>query len=168
MLIFGIDPGIGGSGSPTGVALLRFDGLTPRLVERWVLHATRGDWQARCDEVLGRLSRVIAPYAQQQPALCYELSWVGENVQSALKLRDLGGGVRGLAAGFGLSCIGVQPAESKAALTGDARADKAMMIAAARAVFGVAMNEHEADACAHGLAGEAALRARKLIEGTAR
>ena len=123
----------------------------------------RGEWQTRCDAVLFRLSRLILPRRAELTALCYELSWVGENAQSALKLRDLGGGVRGLAVGFGLACIGVQPAESKLALAGDGRADKQQMIAAARQVFGVALNEHEADAAAHALSGEILLRTRKLI-----
>ena len=161
MLIIGVDPGLGAS--PTGVALVRFDGLTPHLVDRWTLKSERGDWQTRCDAVLFRLSRLILPRRAELTALCYELSWVGENAQSALKLRDLGGGVRGLAVGFGLACIGVQPAESKRALAGDGRADKQQMIAAARQVFGVTLNEHEADAAAHALAGEAELRVRKLI-----
>lgn len=161
MHCFGIDPGLGNS--PTGVALVRFAGLTPHLVDCWTLKSERGDWQTRCDAVLFRLSRLILPRRAELTALCYELSWVGENAQSALKLRDLGGGVRGLAVGFGLACIGVQPAESKRALAGDGRADKQQMIAAARQVFGVTLNEHEADAAAHALAGEAELRVRKLI-----
>ena len=46
MLIIGVDPGLGAS--PTGVALVRFDGLTPHLVDRWTLKSERGDWQTRC------------------------------------------------------------------------------------------------------------------------
>ena len=118
---------------------------------------------ARLKVYLAQVTERALAAEAELTALCYELSWVGENAQSALKLRDLGGGVRGLAVGFGLACIGVQPAESKLALAGDGRADKQQMIAAARQVFGVALNEHEADAAAHALSGEILLRTRKLI-----
>lgn len=38
--VFGIDPGF--AGSPTGAALLRFDGLTPTLVDVWTLRPVEG------------------------------------------------------------------------------------------------------------------------------
>ena len=159
MLIFGIDPGF--ANSPTGIALVQLDEAHACLVGHWTLMAAGGDWQSRCDRILTQLAYLLVAYVPRRPSLAYELGWVGANAQSGLKLRDLGGGVRGLAAAFGLDCIGVQPAESKRALARAGNADKAAMCAAARARFGVVLSEHEADAAGHALAGAALLQARR-------
>lgn len=164
--VFGVDPGY--AASPTGVALLRFDGLTPRLVDVWSVRPRGREWQARINDALGQVldilvvrSRGIKPLGPV--LLSYELSYIGENPQSALRLAQLGGGVRGLAIALGLGVVAVQPSESKLALAGRGGATKEQMIAKARQVFGVRLTEHEADACAHALAGEAKLR-RQAVE----
>lgn len=166
MLVIGVDPGLGNS--PTGVALVRFAGLTPHLVGAWTIRPRGRDWQARIDDVLGQLLALISPrvpvLAPRGPVLLsYELSYIGKNAQSALHLAQLGGGVRGVALALGLRVVAVQPSESKLALAGRGGATKEQMIAKARQVFGVRLTEHEADACAHALAGEAKLR-RQAVE----
>ena len=163
---FGIDPGY--ATSPTGVALLRFDGLTPRLIDVWTVQPRGREWQSRIDDALGQVLDILGVRSHKVRALgpvllSYELSYIGENPQSALRLAQLGGGVRGLALALGLAVVAVQPSESKLALAGSGSASKEQMIAKARQVFGVRMTEHEADACAHALAGEAKLR-RQAVE----
>lgn len=164
--VFGIDPGF--SASPTGAAQLRLDGLTPHLVDAWTIRARGRDWQARIDDVLEQLIGVLGPRVRSLPAgsglLAYELSYIGENAQSALRLAQLGGGVRGVAMLLGLRVIAVQPSESKLALVGRGGATKEQMIARARQVFGRDLTEHEADACAHALAGEAAVRQQAVTK----
>ena len=164
--VFGVDPGY--ATSPTGISLLRFDGLTPHLVDVWTVRARGREWQARIDDVLGQLLALISPrvpvLAPRGPVLLsYELSYIGKNAQSALHLAQLGGGVRGVALALGLRVVAVQPSESKLALAGRGGATKQEMIDKARQVFGHALSEHEADACAHALSGEAKLR-RQAVE----
>ncbi len=166
--VFGVDPGY--ATSPTGVSLLRFDGLTPRLIDVWTVRPRGREWQVRIDDALGQLldilsirARVVKPLGPVM--VSYELSYIGENPQSALRLAQLGGGVRGLGLALGLAVVAVQPSESKLALVGSGGANKEQMIAKARQVFGVAMSEHEADACAHALAGEAKLRNQAIRKG---
>lgn len=160
----GIDPGF--AKAPLGCAMLEFDGATPRLLFTRSIRSTRGgDWQARTDEVLGELRdwllvEVVPFYPRFLVA--YELAHVDKNVQTALRLADLGGGVRGLALAMECSCIGVEPAQSKVALTGLSNADKGAMVRAARVLFGVEVSEHEADAVGHALAGQAAYHLRKI------
>lgn len=162
MHLFGVDPGF--ADAPTGVALIRCGGPSPQLLDTWTLRARGRDWQARIDDVLAQL---IALLATRGPALvplgpvgvAYELSYVGQNAQSALRLAQLGGGVRGAALTLGLRVVAVQPSESKRALAGNGAANKDEMIAAAKARFGRRLSEHEADAIGHALAGEAKLRA---------
>ena len=163
---WGVDPGF--ASSPTGVALVRFDGLTPRLVGAWTIRPRGRDWQARIDDALGQLLALISPrvpvLAPRGPVLlAYELSYIGENPQSALRLAQLGGGVRGIGLMLGMRVVAVQPSESKLALVGRGGATKQEMIDKARQVFGRSLTEHEADACAHALAGEAKLR-RQAVE----
>jgi len=166
--VFGIDPGF--ANSPTGVALLRFDGLTPRLIDVWTVQPRGREWQARIDDVLGQVLDILGVRSHKvralgPVALSYELSYIGENVQSALRLAQLGGGVRGLALALGLGVVAVQPSESKLALAGSGSAGKDEMIAKARQVFGVRLTEHEADAVAHALSGEAKLRNQAIRKG---
>lgn len=68
-----------------------------------------------------------------------------------------------LAVAQNLDVIGVQEAESKVALAGLSNATKADMIAAARHIFGRELSEHESDAAAHALAGEANWRRARLV-----
>ena len=166
---FGIDPGF--ASSPTGVGLLRFDALIPALVGAWTIRPRGRDWQARIDDALGQLLALISPrvpvLAPRGPVLVsYELSYIGENPQSALRLAQLGGGVRGIGLMLGMRVVAVQPSESKLALVGRGGATKQEMIDKARQVFGRSLTEHEADACAHALAGEAKLR-RQAVERSA-
>ncbi len=162
MHCFGVDPGF--ASSPTGVALVRFDGLTPRLVGAWTIRPRGRDWQARIDDVLGQLIPLLSMRLPRGPVLLsYELSYIGENPQSALRLAQLGGGVRGIGLMLGLQVIAVQPSESKLALVGRGGASKQEMIDKARQVFGRSLTEHEADAAAHALSGEAKLR-RPAVE----
>ena len=163
---WGVDPGF--ASSPTGVALVRFDGLAPHLVGAWTIRPRGRDWQARIDDVLGQLLALISPrvpvLAPRGPVLLsYELSYIGKNAQSALHLAQLGGGVRGVALALGLRVVAVQPSESKLALAGSGAAGKEQMIAAAKQIFGRVLTEHEADACGHALAGEAKVR-RQAVE----
>ena len=162
MHCFGVDPGY--AASPTGVALVRFDGLTPALVGAWTIRPRGRDWQARIDDALGQLIPLLSMRLPRGPVLlAYELSYIGENAQSALRLAQLGGGVRGIGLMLGLRVIAVQPSESKLALVGRGGATKQEMIDKARQVFGRSLTEHEADACAHALSGEAKLR-RQAVE----
>ena len=165
MHCFGVDPGY--ATSPTGVALVRFDALTPHLVGAWTIRPRGRDWQARIDDALGQLISLIGhsrTLTGLGPVLLtYELSYIGENPQSALRLAQLGGGVRGIGLMLGMRVVAVQPSESKLALVGRGGATKQEMIDKARQVFGRSLTEHEADACAHALAGEAKLR-RQAVE----
>ncbi len=166
---WGVDPGF--ASSPTGVALVRFDGLAPHLVGAWTIRPRGRDWQARIDDVLGQLLALISPrvpvLAPRGPVLLsYELSYIGKNAQSALHLAQLGGGVRGVALALGLRVVAVQPSESKLALAGRGGATKQEMIDKARQVFGPGLSEHESDACGHAMAGEAKVR-RQAVERSA-
>lgn len=185
--VVGIDPGF--ASSPTGCALLDLTDA-PRLIAAIEFKPRcGGDWQRRCDDILVQLkdwlTGVVLP--RYQPLLlAYALPHLRErkddelkplrrsqterangtkvlNAQTALKLADLGGAFRGLASALSLDCIGVQETESKVALTGRSDADKQMMIDGARQVFGRQLSEHCADACGHGLAGEANWRRYRLV-----
>jgi Holliday junction resolvasome RuvABC endonuclease subunit len=160
MLTIGIDPGL--ADAPMGCAAVRFDDSTLRLLDTRLLRPARGtgrDWQARCDSLLEQLAswlRIeILPYWPPPILLAYELTHIQANPQTALRLADLGGGVRGITAALEILAIGVQPAASKVALTGHASATKAMMQQAASVLFGGSRSEHEADAIGHALAGQA-------------
>lgn len=163
----GLDPGF--AKAPLGLAMLAFDSGTPSLIFTHSIRSIRGgDWQRRADEVLGELRdwlRIeVLPF--YPPFLfSYELAHVQTNPQTALRLADLGGGIRGLAAMLEYPCIGVEPVQGKVALTGQAGADKQMMIDACRKFFGRALSEHEADAVGHALAGEALVRRRAIEVG---
>ena len=104
MHCFGVDPGY--ATSPTGVALVRFDALTPHLVGAWTIRPRGRDWQARIDDALGQLLALISPrVAVLAPCgpvlLSYELSYIGKNAQSALHLAQLGGDQLAALAGIG-------------------------------------------------------------------
>lgn len=170
MIVLGIDPGF--ASAATGGALLDLGGAAPRLIATYTLRARRGGaWHVRVDDILVQLHDLlrieILPY---YPSLLlgYELPHVEKNVQTALRLADLGGAVRGIGVVYGLSVVGVQPAESKVALTGDAGADKAAMVRAARVLFGRDLSEHEADAIGHALAAEAELRRARVVREAGR
>jgi len=180
----GIDPGF--ASSPTGCALLDLRD-TPRLVEAFEISPRcGGDWQRRCDDVLAQLADRIRNCNLELTLLAYALPHLRTrtedtprpghatrydrkagttvlNPQTALRLADLAGGFRGLAVALGLECIGVQEAESKLALASDSTATKQMMVDAARHIFGRELSEHEADAAAHALAGEANWRRARLV-----
>ena len=167
MHCFGVDPGY--ATSPTGVALVRFDALTPHLVGAWTIRPRGRDWQARIDDVLGQLIALVCHPERRRLGpllLSYELSYIGENPQSALRLAQMGGGVRGIGLMLGMRVVAVQPSESKLALVGRGGATKQEMIDKARQVFGRVLSEHEADACAHALAGEAKVR-QQAVERSA-
>ena len=166
MHCFGVDPGY--ATSPTGVALVRFDALTPHLVGAWTIRPRGRDWQARIDDVLGQLIALVCHPERRRLGpllLSYELSYIGENPQSALRLAQLGGGVRGVALALGLRVVAVQPSESKLALAGRGGATKQEMIDKARQVFGPGLSEHESDACGHAMAGEAKVRNQAIRKG---
>lgn len=164
---------LGFAKSPTAGAFLGFDTPQPRLIATYTIRPQcGGDWQGRVSSVLeqikGYLAIEILPYYPPL-LLVYSLPHGRDNMQTALKLADLGGGIRGLAAGFGLPCIGIQESESKVALTDSAQASKTDMIAAARRIFGRDFTEHEADAVGHTFAGEANYRRALLVsKGAAR
>jgi len=184
--VFGLDPGF--ASSPTGCALIQTDPL--RLIEACELRPRcGGDWQRRVDDVLVQLrDRLLIEIVPRHTIalICYALPHLQMraddtarpghatrydrkagaavlNPQTALRLADLAGGVRGLAVALDLECIGVQEAESKVALASDAGATKQMMIDAARHIFGRELSEHCADACGHALAGEANWRRARLV-----
>lgn len=181
--VLGIDPGF--ASSPTGCALIETDPLS--LITAFEIRPRcGGDWQRRCDDVLAQLYAYLhgcrslplllayalphlrtrtedAPRPGRTPRYDRKAGAAVLNPQTALRLADLGGGFRGLAVALGLEVIGVQEAESKAALASDAGATKQMMIDAARHIFGRELSEHEADAIGHALAGEANWRRARLV-----
>lgn len=158
MIILGIDPGY--ESAPTGAAIIQLAANTVTLLESYRLHSTARGWQARQYDILAQLHALFTPAIG---LVCYELAWLGKNAQTALRMESLGGGVRGLAVAARVPCIGVSPAQSKAALVGVSNATKQQMIDAARALTGQAMSEHEADALGHALAGEAAWRREQVV-----
>lgn len=164
--VLGFD--LGFARSPTAAALLGFDRPQPRLIDtRTIRHRIAGDWQQRVSDVLMQIEEWLPGYVLLEYGrsllIAYSLPHVRLSIQTALKLADLGGGIRGLAIGFGLPVIGVQEAESKVALTRSAQATKDDMMAAAQRLFGRDVTEHEADAVGHTLAGEANYRRELLV-----
>lgn len=160
----GIDPGF--ARAPTGCAMLEFDGGVPRLMfTHSISHHTSGDWQKRVSRILGQMEywlRIeVLPYYPKF-LFAYELAHVDRNIQTALRLADLGGGIRGLATAMSYPCIGVSSLQSKQALTGDERATKEQMQRMAFVLFDKQISDHEADAAGHALAGEALVRLRAI------
>lgn len=181
---------LGFASSPTAGALLDFTGNEPRLVEvRTFRPRCGGTWQHRQSDILEQVKAWLAieilPFYPPL-LLAYSCAHLQErreedasphrkskneravstkvlNAQTALKLAELCGGIRGLAVGFGLPCVGVQESESKVALASDSQASKGDMIRAARRIFGRDFTEHEADAIGHTWAGEANYRRDVLI-----
>ncbi len=187
--VLGFD--LGFAESPTAAALLGFDRPQPRLILTNTFRPRcGGGWQHRVDDVLAQIAEWLPGYVLLEYGrsllIVYSLPHLREqrddqakplhkgknerangtrvlNPQTALKLADLGGGIRGLAVGFGLPCIGVQESESKTALTRNPQASKQEMIDMARLVFGQELTEHEADGIGHAMVGESNYRREQLI-----
>lgn len=172
--VLGID--VGFASSPTGCALLWFDN-EPRLLKSFSLRARcSGDWQERQYDILSQLDAALETMLRSIPStdllLAYACAHLRErknegggvlNAQTSLKLAELAGGLRGMAVAHGLTCVGVQEAQSKVALTKDAHATKNDMIKAVERLFGKRLPEDEADAVGHALAGESAWRRARVI-----
>lgn len=187
--VLGFD--LGFADSPTAAALLGFDMPQPHLILTNTFRPRcGGGWQHRVDDVLAQIEEWLPGYVLLEYGksllIAYSLPHLREqkdgqakplrkgknerangsrvlNPQTALKLADLGGGIRGLAVGFRLPCIGVQESESKTALTRNPQASKQEMIDMARRVFGQELTEHEADSIGHAMAGESNYRRERLV-----
>ena len=160
----GVD--IGFNKAPTACAMLGFQGGTPLL--KWT-HSISGrgkDWQGRVNFIAADFAlwlRIeVLPY--WPPFLvAFELAHVQSNPQTALRLADLAGAIRGIALAYQLDAIGVEPSQSKVALANSSTATKADMMKRAALLFGRSFTEHEADAVAHALSGQAIYHRSRLI-----
>lgn len=166
-MIYTLGVDVGFSSSPTGCALLWFNG-EPRLLETFSIRPRcGGGWQERQYDILHQLDNRLWALLRNIPSadllIGYACAHYQKNQQTALTLSELCGGVRGLAVAHGLACVGVQETESKIALTGERQASKADMIAAALRIFGKLLSEHEADGAAHALAAEATWRRARVV-----
>lgn len=143
MLILAVDPAIRGA---LGYVLLD-SRPEPRLIDWRTLTPPRTQtWQQRLGWVGEQTLRQVDAYERHRPALAYEASWMGQNLQTTRKLTLVGGVVVGVALARGLAWCEVQPAEAKLALAGDSGADGATMRLAAFRQFGATLTEHEASA----------------------
>lgn len=139
--VLGIDPGTTVTG--WGVIVASGDALVR--VASGVLRP-RGE---RADKLGEIFTRVIQLCEEFQPdALSLEQSFVGDNVQTALRLGEARGSVMVAAARAGVSVHEYSPAAIKMAVVGNGRADKAQMVAMVVRLLGVASSlvSDEADA----------------------
>lgn len=150
--------------NPTGAALLSWDTGEPILVSTWILIPAGADWQKRVSVVADQARLILHISAGQLAGVGYELPWQGVNPQTALRLADLGGAIRGLACSFQVPVVGLSPAEAKIALTGEKGANKEAMQRAALLQFGCVLTSHEADAVGVALSARAILHRAALVE----
>lgn len=139
--VLGIDPGT----VVTGWGLVVSDGHALERLDSGQLRL-RGERAAKLEAIFRTVSELCA--AHSPLALSLEQSFVGDNIQTALRLGEARGAVMVAAAGSNVPVVEYPPASIKMAVAGSGRADKAQMMAMVMRLLGVAspLGADEADA----------------------
>lgn len=158
MIVMGLDLGIT-KGNPTGVAILRIDGMDYSVMTTAHISPRAQTWQGRTAFVARSLRGLVVQY--HPDLLCYELPPYVNNQRVFSQLSHVGGAVLAVADLYNLPCESVMVQAAKEALTGARTATKAQMIAAVAMQFGATVTKDVADATGVALAGYAAWRQKQ-------
>lgn len=141
--------------NPLALVVIEFN-PSPVLILHECYRSRAKGWEEAIDDIGEQLAHDFGLWGIDEfylDLLAYELPHVRSNVQTAIKLAHLCGIVRRIAKQARIPIQAVQPTQAKQALTKSGAATKQQMVASACALFGVALTEHEADACGVALAG---------------
>lgn len=122
--------------------------------------AADGHWFPRLAEIAGQFAGWLPTTGAE--AFGFEAVYLDKNPRVTIALATLGGILGGIALSHSLPVARVYPVQAKQALTGDHRAGKGDMIAAARHILGIDIDEHTADAIGVALHTEVVARMQAL------
>ncbi len=139
--MLGIDPGT----NATGWGVVECSGASLQRIDSGVLRL-RGERAEKLGKIFDKIRDLCAAFAPD--ALSLEQSFVGSNVQTALRLGEARGSVMVAAAGAGVIVHEHAPASIKIAVAGSGRADKRQMQLMVGRLLGIdgSLASDEADA----------------------
>lgn len=137
MLILGIDPGTSRA-NPCGLCILDWRANNSPVI---VYSAAIFDAERPLPAIVAALDTL-----PRVDAVACEAPWRGPSAQTLIRLAEVVGIAISFAARRGVPLLRCQPSQAKQALTGDAGADKAAMIAAVWRDYGYALKKDCADA----------------------
>jgi crossover junction endodeoxyribonuclease RuvC len=139
--VLGIDPGT----TVTGWGLVSSDGHALARVTSGQLRL-RGERASKLEAIFACVTELCAEY--RPDAVSLEQSFVGDNIQTALRLGEARGAVMVAAARSGVAVYEYTPASIKMAVAGSGRADKVQMTAMVARLLALAveLRADEADA----------------------
>lgn len=157
-VVLGIDPGL----SHVGVAVVRFLVMRPSVLHVGTIEPPDKAETDKLDVIapeLWRLADLHRPEAiaiEDVSAVEVGMQAAGRTNKRSRRMHDVCGIARGIAAALGVPVYEISSTTAKQTLTGSGRADKDLMMAAARRLFGVPdVSEHGADALGIAKAGHA-------------
>lgn len=136
MSVFGIDA------STTRTGLARPDGTTVSITST---HGA-GAPDRRLDELSSKVERELRLWPEARLVVIEKVLLHGPGAKSLLRLAELSGAIKRDAFRLGLDVVEVPGSSLKVAATGNGRASKDDMVAAARAAGATPRNDDEADA----------------------
>lgn len=129
-IVLGIDPGYG----RCGFGIVRFEGNSVKSLSHGVITTKKEtDFSYRLAEIAHDVEALIAQF--NPTALVIEELFFAQSTTTALKVAEVRGMIRMIAARKGMKIIEVKPIEVKLALTGYGRADKKQMQQMVKEVF---------------------------------
>jgi len=139
--VLGIDPGT----NATGWGVVECSGASLQRIDSGVLRL-RGERAEKLGKIFDKIRDLCAAFSPD--ALSLEQSFVGNNVQTALRLGEARGSVMVAAAGAGVIVHEHAPASIKIAVAGSGRADKRQMQLMVGRLLGIdgSLASDEADA----------------------
>lgn len=159
-IALGIDPGYG----RCGFGIVRFEGNSVKSLSHGVITTKKEtDFSYRLAEIAHDVEALITQF--NPTALIIEELFFAQSTTTALKVAEVRGMIRMIAARKGMKVIEVKPIEVKLALTGYGRADKKQMQQMVKEVFclkHIPKLDDAADALA--IAWTGVLKARYAVE----
>ncbi len=129
-IALGIDPGYG----RCGFGIVRFEGNSVKSLSHGVITTKKEtDFSYRLAEIAHDVEALIAQF--NPTVLVIEELFFAQSTTTALKVAEVRGMIRMIAARKGMKIIEVKPIEVKLALTGYGRADKKQMQQMVKEVF---------------------------------
>lgn len=166
----GLDIGID---DPCGVVTARFEGMQPVPLQVWSITSdTKLSWDRRIAALKCSLRSALIAHGPDlvvwaaAHAQYFKTKDGGRmpNIQTVRKLAAIEGALIGLCDDLSIPWVIVQESQSKVAMCGNDRASKDDVLRTAQMLYGLpaGTTEHEADALAHLLAGEALCRQQQI------
>lgn len=148
MKIAGLDIGIT-KDNPIGYALIDHNGARFSLVRLVVITPDmKLEWEQR---IAALFNSVLGFVDDDKPAIYgFERAAAHTNMQSGLKLAEMGGTIRAIGALFGAPVYGVEPSQAKKALTTYGAASKTDMMECVKELFGAHILDRLGPLAPHG------------------